>query len=193
MCVTVMQQQQLMRACFTSDTHSSTIMIFSKNSHGIFVRLSSSAFWISVLSSSPLLFSASCARLMRTTIATFLTFCSCVSSDMAVHVHLGDFRFPVVLADDHARHTPEFLWEVQVLNICGCDITVTVNPNEVFMLLSSEKNVEVLLDFGLTRNQAKVYVAIARLRLASVGQISKASKVRREDVYRILPKLEKWD
>ncbi len=56
---------------------------------------------------------------------------------------------------------------------------------------SSEKNVEVLLDFGLTRNQAKVYIAIAKLRLAPVGQISKVSKVRREDVYRILPKLEK--
>ncbi|UCE16583.1 MAG: MEDS domain-containing protein [Candidatus Bathyarchaeota archaeon] len=48
-----------------------------------------------------------------------------------------------------------------------------------------------MLDFGLTRTQAKVYIAIARLRLAPVGQISKASKVRREDVYRILPKLEK--
>ena len=57
-------------------------------------------------------------------------------------------------------------------------------------MLSSEKNVEVLLDFGLTRNQAKVYIAIVRLRLAPVGQISKVSKVRREDVYRILPKLE---
>ncbi len=56
---------------------------------------------------------------------------------------------------------------------------------------SLETNVEVLGGFGLTRNQAKVYMAIARLRLASVGQISKASKVRREDVYRILPKLEK--
>jgi len=58
-------------------------------------------------------------------------------------------------------------------------------------LLPSEKNVEILTDFGLTGNQAKVYLATARLRLASVGQISKASKVRREDVYRILPKLEK--
>ncbi|MCZ2856768.1 MAG: hypothetical protein O2U62_06710, partial [Candidatus Bathyarchaeota archaeon] len=56
---------------------------------------------------------------------------------------------------------------------------------------SSEKNVEILTDFGLTGNQAKVYLAAARLRLASVGQISKVSKVRREDVYRILPKLEK--
>ncbi len=55
----------------------------------------------------------------------------------------------------------------------------------------SEKNVEALIDFGLTHNQAKVYVAVARLKLASVSQISKASKVRREDVYRILPKLEK--
>ena len=56
--------------------------------------------------------------------------------------------------------------------------------------MPSEKNVEILTDFGLTGNQAKVYLATARLRLASVGQISKVSKVRREDVYRILPKLE---
>ncbi|NIV44666.1 hypothetical protein GWN49_07325 [Candidatus Bathyarchaeota archaeon] len=55
----------------------------------------------------------------------------------------------------------------------------------------SEKNVETLIDFGLTHNQAKVYVAVARLKLASISQISKASKVRREDVYRILPKLER--
>lgn len=54
-----------------------------------------------------------------------------------------------------------------------------------------ERNVEMLIDFGLTGNQARVYLAIARLRLAPVGQISKVSKVRREDVYRILPKLEK--
>jgi len=56
---------------------------------------------------------------------------------------------------------------------------------------SGDKNVEILRDFGLTTNQAKVYLAIAHLGLASVGQISKASKVRREDVYRIIPKLEK--
>lgn len=56
--------------------------------------------------------------------------------------------------------------------------------------VSDDKNVEMLRDFGLTTNQAKVYLAIARFGLASVGQISKASKVRREDVYRIIPKLE---
>lgn len=58
-------------------------------------------------------------------------------------------------------------------------------------MLASEKNVEILSDFGLTRNQAKVYMAVAQFGLASVGQISRLSKVRREDVYRILPKLEK--
>jgi sugar-specific transcriptional regulator TrmB len=83
------------------------------------------------------------------------------------------------------------IWKGKFLNICDCDITVTVNPEERLVLLPSEKNAQILLDFGLTRNQAKVYTATARLRLASVGQISKVSKVRREDVYRILPKLEK--
>ncbi len=55
---------------------------------------------------------------------------------------------------------------------------------------SSENNVETLTNFGLTRNQAKVYLTIAGLGLATVGKTSKISKVRREDVYRMLPKLE---
>jgi sugar-specific transcriptional regulator TrmB len=58
-------------------------------------------------------------------------------------------------------------------------------------LLSLEENAEILSDFGLTYNQAKVYITIAKLGMASVGQVSKSSKVRREDVYRMLPKLEK--
>ncbi|MFB0514319.1 MAG: MEDS domain-containing protein [Candidatus Bathyarchaeia archaeon] len=56
---------------------------------------------------------------------------------------------------------------------------------------SLDENAEMLSDFGLTHNQAKVYMTIAQLGLATVGQASKASKVRREDVYRMLPKLEK--
>jgi len=59
------------------------------------------------------------------------------------------------------------------------------------MLLSLDEKAEMWSDFGLTRNQAKVYMTIAQLGLATVSQASKASKVRREDVYRILPKLEK--
>jgi sugar-specific transcriptional regulator TrmB len=58
-------------------------------------------------------------------------------------------------------------------------------------LLSLNENADMLSSFGLTHNQAKVYLAIARLGIASVSQVSKVSKVRREDVYRIMPKLEK--
>jgi len=58
-------------------------------------------------------------------------------------------------------------------------------------LLSLDKDAETLCDFGLTPNQAKVYLSIVQLGMASVGNVSKASKVRREDVYRILPKLER--
>jgi len=58
-------------------------------------------------------------------------------------------------------------------------------------LLALDESAEMLSDFGLTHNQAKVYLAIARLGIASVSQVSKVSKVRREDVYRMLPKLEK--
>lgn len=55
----------------------------------------------------------------------------------------------------------------------------------------TESEVELLSNFGLTGNQAKVYMTIVRLGLTTVGQIAKVSKVRREDVYRVLPKLEK--
>ena len=58
-------------------------------------------------------------------------------------------------------------------------------------MLSLDENAEMLSDFGLTHNQAKVYLTIAKLGVATVSEVSKVSKVRREDVYRILPKLEK--
>lgn len=57
-------------------------------------------------------------------------------------------------------------------------------------MLSLEENAETLSDFGLTHNEAKVYITIAKLGLAAVGHVAKASKVRREDVYRMLPKLQ---
>lgn len=56
---------------------------------------------------------------------------------------------------------------------------------------SLEEIAKEVTSFGLTHNQAKVYIATAQLRIASISQVSKASKVRREDVYRMLPKLEK--
>ena len=57
-------------------------------------------------------------------------------------------------------------------------------------MLPLDKDIEILCSFGLTTNQSKVYLAICRLGIAPVGKISKLAHVRREDVYRILPKLE---
>ena len=56
--------------------------------------------------------------------------------------------------------------------------------------MSNGENMDLLLGLGLTVNQAKVYLAILKLEKSSVSQIAKLSKVRREDVYRILPSLE---
>ena len=45
--------------------------------------------------------------------------------------------------------------------------------------------------FGFTLNQAKVYLTIVRAGPISVGKIAESSKVYRQDIYKILPKLEK--
>jgi len=57
--------------------------------------------------------------------------------------------------------------------------------------MSSDENTDLLLGLGLSLNQAKVYLAILKLEKTTAGQVAKFSKVRREDVYRILPSLEK--
>jgi sugar-specific transcriptional regulator TrmB len=57
--------------------------------------------------------------------------------------------------------------------------------------MSNDENTALLLGLGLTLNQAKVYLAILKLQKTTVGQVANFSKVRREDVYRILPSLEK--
>jgi len=57
--------------------------------------------------------------------------------------------------------------------------------------MSSDENTDLLLSLGLSLNQAKVYLAILKLEKTTAGQIAKFSKVRREDVYRLLPVLEK--
>lgn len=56
-------------------------------------------------------------------------------------------------------------------------------------LASFEENARVLSRFGLTFNQAKIYLANIELGTTPIEPISKISMVRREDVYRILPKL----
>ena len=56
--------------------------------------------------------------------------------------------------------------------------------------MSNDENTDLLLGLGLNLTQARVYLSILKLDRAKVGQISKFSKVRREEVYRILPTLE---
>ena len=48
-----------------------------------------------------------------------------------------------------------------------------------------------LSDFGITFNQARVYITAAQMGIASIKEISKKSNVPREEIYRLLPKLEK--
>ena len=50
---------------------------------------------------------------------------------------------------------------------------------------------DLLMGLGLTPNQAKVYQTILKIGSATVIQIAKSSSVRREDVYKVLPALEK--
>ena len=57
--------------------------------------------------------------------------------------------------------------------------------------MSNDENTDLLLGLGLSLNQARVYLAILKLEKTTVGHVSKFSKVRREDVYRVLPSLEK--
>ena len=57
--------------------------------------------------------------------------------------------------------------------------------------MSDDEDTDLLLGLGLSLNQARVYLAILKLEKTTVGQVAKFSKVRREDVYRILPTLEK--
>ena len=49
----------------------------------------------------------------------------------------------------------------------------------------------MLQDLGLTQNQARVYLSTARIGPATITEIAKHSKVRREEIYRLLPDLEK--
>jgi sugar-specific transcriptional regulator TrmB len=57
--------------------------------------------------------------------------------------------------------------------------------------MTNDENTDLLLGLGLSLNQARVYLTILKLEKATVGQVAKFSKVRREDVYRLLPSLEK--
>lgn len=54
-----------------------------------------------------------------------------------------------------------------------------------------EDLVTKLSSFGFTVNQAKVYLSIAQSGKTSVGRIAKTTQLHRQDIYKLLPKLEK--
>jgi DNA-binding response OmpR family regulator/DNA-binding Lrp family transcriptional regulator len=55
-----------------------------------------------------------------------------------------------------------------------------------------EETSNELTDFGLTNTQAKIYISNIALGIASISEIAELSKIRREEVYRIIPKLEEY-
>jgi len=57
--------------------------------------------------------------------------------------------------------------------------------------LPFQEGVQTLTKLGLTYREARVYLALVRSGISPVRIISKISNVRREDVYRIIPKLQK--
>jgi sugar-specific transcriptional regulator TrmB len=55
----------------------------------------------------------------------------------------------------------------------------------------SDDIVSKLTSFGFTINQAKVYLTIVQLGRTRVGRIAKITQLHRQDIYKLLPKLEK--
>lgn len=58
--------------------------------------------------------------------------------------------------------------------------------------MSNEESIETLKYFGLSPNQAKVYVSIGSVKFFSVNEIQKKAEVPRQEIYRILFALEEF-
>lgn len=54
-----------------------------------------------------------------------------------------------------------------------------------------EKTAKELVLFGVTNTQARIYIGLNALGVASASEIASLSEVRREEVYRVMPELEK--
>lgn len=61
----------------------------------------------------------------------------------------------------------------------------------IFLNSENTLSIEILSEFGLTETQAKVFIAAIQLENPTVSEIAESAKVRREEVYRLLPELEK--
>lgn len=58
-------------------------------------------------------------------------------------------------------------------------------------MLKSEKNVKTLTQLGLTVNQAKTYLSLIKLGPTSAKEISRISNIAQQDIYRVMPLLQK--
>lgn len=54
-----------------------------------------------------------------------------------------------------------------------------------------DERVQTLMNLGLTLLQAKIYLALAQAGKTKIETISKASNIARQDIYRIMPTLQK--
>lgn len=59
------------------------------------------------------------------------------------------------------------------------------------ILTKLEDGAKILSEFGLTPYESKVYLAVLQQGITTAGDIAKIAGIRREEVYRTLPKLEK--
>ena len=57
-------------------------------------------------------------------------------------------------------------------------------------MIFTGEDTESLSSLGLTGHQSRVYLAVLNQNGISIGEISKQTKIRREDVYRTIPRLE---
>jgi sugar-specific transcriptional regulator TrmB len=57
--------------------------------------------------------------------------------------------------------------------------------------IQNDKVLDILMKLGLTELQAKTYLTLTRFEKAEVKKISETSKIARQDLYRIIPTLEK--
>jgi len=58
-------------------------------------------------------------------------------------------------------------------------------------LATQDDSVKLLSEFGLTYYEAKVYITAIQIGVTTASKIAKQANIRREEVYRTLPKLEK--
>ena len=58
-------------------------------------------------------------------------------------------------------------------------------------MLNTEKNIRIVTQLGLTVNQAKAYLILVKLGPTNAKEISKASAIAQQDIYRLMPELQK--